>query len=128
MQTTENKHILVVDDEANTAHLLARILENASYRVTIAANGEEALAIVRREAVDLALVDLFMPVKDGFETVQEIHQDAPQVKLIAISGWYPDSDSDLLAATLDLYVSHRLRKPIKSSELLAVVEQELTSP
>jgi len=128
MPTTADKHILVVDDEANTAHFLARVLESAGYRVTTAANGEEALAIVEREAVDLALVDLFMPVKDGLETVQEIHHNAPQVRLIAISGWYPDSDSDLLAATLDLYISRRLEKPIKSAELLAAVEQELASP
>ena len=128
MQTAEDKHILVVDDEANTAHFLAKILENAGYRVTTAANGQEALAVVEREAVDLAFVDLFMPVKDGLETIQEIYQNAPQVKLIAISGWYPDSDSDLLAATLDLYISRRLEKPIKSGELLAAVEQELASP
>ena len=69
-----------------------------------------------------------MPVKDGLETIQEIYQNAPQIKLIAISGWYPDSDSDLLAATLDLYISRRLEKPIKSGELLAAVEQELASP
>lgn len=127
MQTTEDKHILIVDDEANTARFLARVLENAGYRVTTAANGKEALTIVHREAVDLALVDLFMPVKDGLETVQEIYQAAPQVKLIAISGWYPDSDSDLLAATLDLYVSRRLEKPITSRQLLEVVQAEFAS-
>ena len=127
MQTAEDKHILVVDDEANTAHFLARVLERAGYRVTTATNGEEALTVVNREAVDLALVDLFMPVKDGLETVQEIHQEAPQVKLIAISGWYPDSDSDLLAATLDLYVSRRLEKPISASTLLEVVEAAFAS-
>lgn len=126
MQTTNAKHLLVVDDEAGLLSILKSQLESAGYRVTTASNGREALALIRRESIDLAIVDLFMPVLDGLETVQEITRIAPAVKKIVISGWYPeDHDDDLLAATLDLHVCSRLLKPIATDDLLAAVRDAL---
>jgi CheY-like chemotaxis protein len=125
MRTGSAKHLLVVDDEAGLVRTFKLLLERAGYRVTTASNGQEALDVIRREPIDLAIVDLFMPVLDGLETVQEITRSAPTVKKITISGWYPDSDDDLLAATLDLHVHCRLLKPIAPKALLAAVHDAL---
>ena len=52
---------------------------------------------------------------------RDIARIAPEVKMIAISGWNPHSEDDMLAATIDLYVSRRLVKPFTPPELLAAV-------
>lgn len=58
-------HILVADDDKHTRMLLRAVLENAGYTVTTAADGEEALAILDREHIDLVVLDVMMPKLDG---------------------------------------------------------------
>ena len=58
-------HILVADDDKHTRMLLRAVLENADYTVTTAADGEEALAILDREHIDLVVLDVMMPKLDG---------------------------------------------------------------
>ena len=60
-------HILVVDDDKNTRRLLQAVLENANYTVTTAGDGEEALAVMDREHIDLVVLDVMMPRMDGYE-------------------------------------------------------------
>ena len=123
MSSTPLKHILIIDDEESICQFMTGLLEGQGYCVTSAANGKEGLEVIRQQQVDLAIVDLFMPVMDGLETVQEIARIAPEVKMITISGWDPHSEDDILAATIDLYVSRRLVKPFTHTELLAAVRE-----
>ena len=60
-------HILVVDDDKNTRRLLRAVLEAEHYTVTTACDGEEALAVLDREHIDLAILDIMMPHMDGYE-------------------------------------------------------------
>jgi sigma-B regulation protein RsbU (phosphoserine phosphatase) len=67
--------ILVVDDIAENREMLARRLERQGHATALAADGAEALEIARREAFDLVLLDLMMPVMDGYETLTALKAD-----------------------------------------------------
>jgi two-component system NtrC family sensor kinase len=71
----ENNTILVVDDNPDNLRLLASILSEHYYKVRLAPNGERALATIRKEAPGLILLDIMMPVVDGFEVCKRLKQD-----------------------------------------------------
>jgi len=66
-----SKHILLVDDDALLRRSLAFNLEQASYRVSTAANAEDALALARRDLPDLVLLDIGLPGMDGLEALRQ---------------------------------------------------------
>src|SRR5687767_7500348 len=65
-------HVLVVDDEPDIVKLVAKIMESRGYRVTIAKDGEEALAAVQRDQPDVVVLDLNIPKLDGFEVCRRL--------------------------------------------------------
>ncbi len=65
-------HILVVDDEPDIVKLVAKIMESRGYRVSIARDGEEALAAVHRDPPDVVVLDLNLPKLDGFEVCRRL--------------------------------------------------------
>ena len=69
------KKILLVEDEEIIYNLLQKKLSNKGYEVSIAKNGEEALKAIREQKPDLVLLDIVMPVKSGFEVMEEIQDD-----------------------------------------------------
>ena len=75
-----------MDDEAETRMLIQAILESAGHEVVLAADGSEGLRQYHSTSVDLALVDLFMPNREGLETIKEIKQQFPDFPMIAMSG------------------------------------------
>jgi CheY-like chemotaxis protein len=88
-----NGKVLVVDDEINTREGLARLLETVGYTVVTASNGREALRVAERESDDLALIllDLVMPVMDGWEFLKERerHTTLSRVPVLLISAQLP---------------------------------------
>ena len=59
-------HILIVDDEKHTRLLLQKVLETEKYHVFSACNGQEALEVMDKNHIDLVILDIMMPVMDGF--------------------------------------------------------------
>lgn len=78
--------ILIVDDAALMRNVLKHILTHEGYEVAEAANGEEALRRYAEEQPDLVTMDLVMPDMDGIETVRELKQRDPAVRVIMCSG------------------------------------------
>jgi len=70
-------HALVIDDSKSIRSILAKILLGVGFTVEEAANGLEALDFIKKEKVDLALVDWNMPDMDGREFIQEVRKKAP---------------------------------------------------
>ena len=81
--------ILVADDEESVRVLMARILEQHDARVIQAANGREALEILRahNDAVDLVLTDILMPGMSGFELARRLRSERPAMTLVYVSGY-----------------------------------------
>ncbi len=81
--------ILVVDDEPAVANICKRLLETLGYTVTIAHNGQEALALytAQKKAIDLVILDMIMPEMGGAETFQCLKAANPDVRVILSSGY-----------------------------------------
>jgi CheY-like chemotaxis protein len=117
--------ILVIDDLAPIRATWRDMLEEAGHEVLEARNGEEGLASLAREQIDLVLTDIFMPEKDGIETIGEIRRLCPEVKIIAISGYADDSASPYLRIAQHLGADAALCKPVDPEELISAVSQTL---
>lgn len=78
--------ILVADDEEHIRGLMQLWLEEAGHRVTPAANGREAAALLADAQFDLAVTDILMPEKDGVDFIAELKKVQPAARILAISG------------------------------------------
>ena len=108
-------HILVVDDDKNTRLFLKAVLENANYTVTTASNGYEALDVLDREHIDLAIVDVMMPRMDGYELTRTLRESENGLPILMVSAKQlpTDKHKGFLAGTDD-YIT----KPIDDEEML----------
>ena len=78
--------ILIIDDDQDVRMVTCEVVRSAGHEVTLASDGAEGLQLQREKSFDLVITDLFMPVKEGVETICDIKKDFPEVKIIAISG------------------------------------------
>lgn len=121
VETTEKKHILVVDDEKEIAELIEIHLLSQDYNVTKAKNGLEALELLKTTKYDLVLLDVMMPKMDGKETLKKIREKY-NVPVIMVTAKTSEKDKiEGLTLGADDYVT----KPIKPLELIARVKAQL---
>ncbi len=113
------QRILVIDDDPDIRRLLRLALEDAGYDVREAQEGENGLAIAKQEQCDLAIVDLFMPGKEGLETILALRRDMPQIKLIAMSGG--SGHTDMLPAARSFGADQTIHKPYELDTLLTSI-------
>jgi DNA-binding response OmpR family regulator len=115
--------VLIIDDDAPMRATLAQLLKRSGYAAVSAADGNEGLKVCRARAVDLVVTDLFMPNKEGIETIMELRRDFPKTPIIAISGM-PDA-TPLLTTARILGAATTLAKPFEAEEFLTAVEEAL---
>ena len=110
--------ILIVDDEEHIRELIRFYLDKEGFSVVQAASGEEALHLLENEYIDLAIVDIMMPVMDGFQLVEEMKEmkDIPVIMLTAKS-----QSADKLRG-FSLGIDDYVTKPFDPDELLARVK------
>jgi DNA-binding response OmpR family regulator len=119
--------ILVVDDEAGIRNVIRRTLERAGHEVVEAVDGEQAMGLLGKRAVDLAIMDVVMPRKGGIEALLELRRDLSLLKVILISGKV-DIDSDAFKnLSAQFRVSQVMAKPFNGTDLLAAVDALLKS-
>ena len=119
-----SKCILVVEDQEDNRQILRDLLGSAGYDLTEAENGEEAIAAVARRQPDLILMDIQLPVMDGYEATRRIrtNPDLKSVPIIAVTSYALAGDEDkALAAGCNGYVT----KPYSPRDLLAKVRTYL---
>jgi DNA-binding response OmpR family regulator len=121
--------VLVIDDEAAVRESVCGILSDVGYVVAEAGDGVAGVDSLRSNAADAVVMDIYMPQRDGFETIRELRRVAPNVRIIAISG-ATRGDFDPLKAAEMLGADRALRKPFAVEELLAALTDVLsdTSP
>jgi CheY-like chemotaxis protein len=78
------KRVLAVDDDASIRHMLDRVLSR-TYELVLAANGEQALAEIKRRRPDLVLLDLRMPVMDGSELLEQLEAEGIEVPVVLMT-------------------------------------------
>jgi two-component system, cell cycle response regulator DivK len=117
-----NKRILVVEDQEDNRQILRDLLGNAGFELVEAENGEEALLAVARLRPDLILMDIQLPLMDGYEATRRIrtNPDLKLVPIIAVTSYALSGDEDkAFAAGCDAYVT----KPYSPRQLLAKVRE-----
>ena len=109
--------ILVADDETSIREIIKTLLEAFKYRVLLANDGIEAIALYaqHKEEISVVLLDLMMPSLDSSTTIRTLHKMNPQVKIIASSGLMSNHE---IIQTLDNSVEAFLQKPYTSDDLL----------
>ena len=119
--------VLVVDDDEDVREMLRQMLERQGYEVTTAADGKEGIARYREALVDLIVLDIVMPEKEGLETIMELRRDSPEVKIIAISGGGRIGPQSYVEVARALGAQRAFTKPLDRKEFLAAVG-ELAGP
>jgi DNA-binding NtrC family response regulator len=117
----ETAKILLVDDEPAMLRYIRTLLEVDDYKVETASTGEEALQRVERGMEpDLVLLDVLMPGIDGLETLEQLRQKRPGVKVVMLSCV---SDTKKVVQAMRLGAQDYLTKPFQKAELDAVIDQ-----
>ena len=116
--------ILVVDDAPEIQMLVTRLLESKGYEVITASNGRDGVEKAKSESPDLILMDLNMPVMDGFAATRAIKGDPATagIKLFALTA---ESDAANRDAVYEAGCDGFIDKPIDFAKLLARLESEL---
>jgi DNA-binding response OmpR family regulator len=116
-------YILVIDDEPGILEITAEILEYEGYQVEKAANGQEGLQILSQVHPELVMLDMRMPVLDGWGFAKVLHNTGSTVPILVLTAAL-DAKRWAEEINADAY----LGKPFDLNELLAVVEQVLKRP
>lgn len=116
--------ILVADDEEVNRRMLADMLQRDGYRIVLAADGEEASSVFGRERVDLALLDVLMPHRTGFEVCRMIKRN-PETCLVPVVLVTGLTATDDRIEGIECGANDFLNKPIHKEELIARVRSLL---
>jgi two-component system sensor histidine kinase/response regulator len=124
---TAQLRVLVAEDNSVNQRLVTRLLEKRGHRVTVTANGREAVAALGNQNFDLVLMDVQMPEMDGFEATAAIRErekhHGAHVPIIALTAHAMKGDKErCLVAGMDGYLS----KPIRSQDLDEILEKYLS--
>ena len=120
-----SKRVLVVEDQPDSRQIIRDMLAPTDYEITEAENGAEALAAITKQRPDLILMDVQMPIVDGYTATRRIKADAAlrSIPIIAVTSYaLSDEEKKARAAGCDDYVS----KPFSPRQLLAKIRQYLS--
>lgn len=120
----EKRKLLLVEDDKMNQFVAQRILKPTGIEVTIANNGEEAIALCKEYSFDILLMDLQMPVLDGLQATREIrkiktYKDTPIIALTA------DVQSETKKAAFDVGMNALVTKPFQGKELISAISELL---
>lgn len=118
--------ILVVDDEIEIRQFLRQTLEEVGYDVVEAENGKMAVDYYQEHKVDVVIMDLFMPEKEGLRAIIELQSYDPEIKVIAISGGGRMGKTDMLGVTKDFGVQYAFAKPFRVLDVIRAIKSLLT--
>ena len=122
-------NIVVVDDDPGLRGAIRKILERGGHTIREAEDGDAGVRLVERDAPDLVVTDLLMPKKEGIETIMELRERFPQVRILAISGAGTLDGEGGPLVDAELFGAHgTLPKPFSVETLLSVVDQVLSGP
>lgn len=116
--------ILVIDDESVVRDMLHELLTQEGHEVLEAPDGKVGIELYRRAPTDLVITDIFMPEKDGLETIAELITEWPDVKIIATSGKLL-GEFDPLALASKFGAVRTIAKPFDVVKLLGAVRTQL---
>ncbi|MEW6320135.1 MAG: response regulator [Acidobacteriota bacterium] len=119
--------VLIAEDDADLRQVLAQSLVREGYRVVQAVDGEDALAVFDRENADVVVLDIRMPLLDGFGVIRRLRDSArgQRVPIVVVTGSDGEGRSEVRAMSLG--ANAYLAKPVDAANLARQIEQVLTA-
>ena len=121
--------ILIVDDDADFAESTKIVLESKPYEVIVAVNGNEGLRKAREEKPDLVLLDIIMPVEDGFTAAEHLKKDPELAKIpvLMLTSYATKGSGTGIPRSrgYELEAEDYIEKPVTPDDLLAIVGKHL---
>lgn len=117
--------IVVVDDDPTIQMIAAELLRQGDHAVVAASDGDEALRILAAMKVDLVVMDMLMPNKDGLETIIEARGLYPDLRILAISSGGRVGVGDLLRMARLFGANETYVKPLRMDSFAATVDRML---
>jgi CheY-like chemotaxis protein len=121
--------ILLVDDDADFVESTKTVLESKPYEVIVAVNGNEALHKAREESPDLILLDIIMPVEDGFTAAEHLKKDPQLAKIpvLMLTSYSTKGAGTSIPRSrgYELEAEDYIDKPVSPQDLLAIVDKYL---
>ncbi len=118
----ENYKVLIVDDSGLNRQILIEFLKTKDFTISEAVDGKEAIARINIEKPDIMLLDLIMPVMDGFEVMDNLKKSGIKIPIIVITAYLKENT---YARCKDLGAAGFLNKPIKMQELFKIMSEIL---
>lgn len=119
--------ILLIDDDIDFVDATKTVLESKNYQISVAYNGDEGLEKARDEKPDLIILDIIMPVKDGFTVAEQLKRDSELagIPVVMLTSFGERKGETTLAVSqgMKLKTEDYIEKPIKPEELLKTVER-----
>jgi CheY-like chemotaxis protein len=124
----EKKKILVIEDEEDTASYLTTFFEDSGYDALAAKDGQEGLAMARKESPDLITLDISMPEKSGLKTLRELQEDeaTSKIPVIIVTGVSEDLKSFIDKQKHISPPAGHINKPIDTEDLLKTIKSLLS--
>ncbi|AWI03623.1 response regulator [Clostridium drakei] len=118
------KNILVVDDSATIRNFIRLILEEANYKVSEAADGEEGIEVYKKSGnIDLIITDIYMPKKSGLELVIELKNEYQNAKIIVLSDGGEKNFANEMGICETLGATYFIKKDLIKEELVKLVNK-----
>ena len=113
--------VLVIDDDQTSRTVIGIAVEEIGHQATYALDGEEAVQMIKANAYDVVFMDFAMPNKNGLIAIQEIIEEFPGTKIVAVSG----KDTEMLERAVEYGALKALTKPITPKQVQDAVEDLL---
>lgn len=117
--------ILVIEDDEAVRRAIRRHLEIDGHEVVEAPDGKAGTRIFRQDPPDLVITDLFMPEKEGLETIRELRRDYKEARILVVTGAQPGGSLDFRDHARMLGAKAALSKPFTREQLLGAVREAL---
>ena len=118
--------VLIADDDTLVREAYKAVLEQRGHVVLVAEDGARAIALVESGHVDVVLLDILMPRKEGLETLIELKRQFPRLTIFAMSGGTVRNKTDFLSIAMKFGADGILRKPFEPQVLIDLIEGRQT--
>ena len=126
---TKIPKVLLIDDDPDFVEATRIVLESKPYEVIVSYDGDDGLRKAREESPDLIILDVIMPVKDGFSTAEQLKKDAglKNIPIIMLTSYAEKGSGSSIAMSggLAMETEDYIDKPVSPEELLKKVEKYL---
>jgi DNA-binding NtrC family response regulator len=120
------RRVLVIDDDANIGAAIQAILASENFETKLAFRAHSGIHALELSDFDIVVVDIFMPGMDGLDTIERIKQQAPNIPIVAMTGFRFRASMDFLGQAMQRGATSSVRKPFTPQQFINAINTSLT--